>query len=131
MHIAKSRKSITIWLPLSGQFHHHWLSKIINWLIKMAFFCLNLIYLNDTNIQFSSVAQSCPTLSNSMDCIMPGLPVHDQLPELTQTHVHRIGDAIQWMISSSVIPFSSHLQSFPASDSFFFLILFLNFTILY
>ena len=39
-------------------------------------------------IQFSSVAQSCPTLCNPMDCNMPGLPVHHQLPEFTQTHVH-------------------------------------------
>ena len=45
--------------------------------------------------QFSSVAQSCPTLCNPMDCSMPGLPVHHQLPELAQTHVHRVGDAIQ------------------------------------
>ena len=43
----------------------------------------------------SSVAQSCPTLCNPMDCNMPGLPVHHQLPELAQTHVHRVSDAIQ------------------------------------
>ena len=46
-------------------------------------------------LQFSSVAQSCPTLCNPMNCIMPGLPVHQQLPEFTQTHVHRVGDVIQ------------------------------------
>ena len=46
-------------------------------------------------IQFSSVAQSCLTLCDPMDCSTPGLPVHHQLPELTQTHVHRVGDAIQ------------------------------------
>ena len=45
--------------------------------------------------QFSSVAQSCPTLCDPMNCSMPGLPVHHQLPELTQTHVHRVSDAIQ------------------------------------
>ena len=39
-------------------------------------------------LQFSSVAQSCPTLCKPMDCITPGLPVHHQLPEFTQTHVH-------------------------------------------
>ena len=44
---------------------------------------------------FSAVAQSCPTLYDLMDCDTPGLPVHHQLPELTQTPVHRIGDAIQ------------------------------------
>ena len=46
-------------------------------------------------VQFSSVAQSCLTLSNPMNCTTPGLPVHHQLPEFTQTHVHRVGDATQ------------------------------------
>ena len=45
------------------------------------------------SVQISSVAQSCPTLC--MDCSMPGLPVHHQLPELTQTHVHWVSDATQ------------------------------------
>jgi len=44
---------------------------------------------------FSSVAQSRPTLCNSVDYSTPGFPVHDQLPELAQTHVHRVGDAFQ------------------------------------
>ena len=43
----------------------------------------------------SSVAQSCLTLCDLMDCYAPGFPVHHQLPELTQTHVHCIGDTIQ------------------------------------
>ena len=47
------------------------------------------------SVQFSSVAQSCPTLCDPMDCSTPGLPVHHQLPEFTQTHVHRVGDGIQ------------------------------------
>ena len=47
------------------------------------------------SVQFSSVTQSCPTLCNPMNRSMPGLPVHHQLPEFTQTHVHRVGDAIQ------------------------------------
>ena len=46
-------------------------------------------------IQFSSVAQSCPTLCNPMNRSMPGLPVPHQLPEFTQTYIHRISDAIQ------------------------------------
>ena len=46
-------------------------------------------------IQFSSVAQSCLTLCDPMNRSTPGLPVHYQLPEFTQTHVHRVGDAIQ------------------------------------
>ena len=45
--------------------------------------------------QFSSVAQSSPTLCDPMNCSTPGLPVHHQLPEFTQTRVHRVGDAIQ------------------------------------
>ena len=51
-----------------------------------------LIYFS---FQFSSVTQSCPTLCDPMDCHMPGFPVHHQLPELAQTHIHRVGNAIQ------------------------------------
>ena len=47
------------------------------------------------SVQFSSVAQSCLTLCDPMNCSTPGLPVHHQLPESTQTHVHWVGDAIQ------------------------------------
>ena len=50
---------------------------------------------NETFIHFSSVAQSCPTLCDLMDCSTPGFPVHHQLPELAQTRVHRVSDAIQ------------------------------------
>ena len=56
------------------------------------------------NIQFSSVAQSCPTLYDPVNRSTPGLPLHHQLPEFTQTHVHRVGDAIQ----------PSHPLSFPS-----------------
>ena len=48
-----------------------------------------------SSVWFSSVSQSCLTLCNPMNCSMPGLPVHHQLPESTQTHVHQVGDAIQ------------------------------------
>ena len=65
---------------------------------------------------FSLVAQSCLTLWDPVDCSMPDFPVNHQLPELTQTHVHWVSDATQ--PSSSVIPFSSQLQSFPESGSF-------------
>ena len=58
--------------------------------------------INDSNIlihsdlgELSSVTQSCPTRCDTMDCSTPGLPAHHQLPELTQTHVHRVSDAIQ------------------------------------
>ena len=50
---------------------------------------------NSLLTQFGSVAQSCPTLCDPMNCSTPGLPVHHQLPESIQTHVHRVGDAIQ------------------------------------
>ena len=48
-----------------------------------------------SSVQFSSVTQSCPTLCDTMNHSMLGIPVHHQLPEFTQTHVHRVGDAIQ------------------------------------
>ena len=48
-----------------------------------------------TSVQLSSVTQSCQTLGNPMDCSTPGLPVHHQLLEFTQTHVHWVSDAIQ------------------------------------
>ena len=54
--------------------------------------------------QFSSVTKSCPTLCNPMDCSMPGFPVHHQLPELAQTHVHWDGDIIQPSVSSPSPP---------------------------
>ena len=66
--------------------------------------------------QFSSVAQLCPTLCDPMNRSTPGLPVHHQLPEFTQTHVHQVGDAIP--PSHPVVPFSSSPQSLPASGSF-------------
>ena len=50
---------------------------------------------NEILSQFSSVVQSCPTLCDPMNLSTPGLPVHHQLPEFTETHVHRISDAIQ------------------------------------
>ena len=74
---------------------------------------LTIIFITSTIVSvqfsFSSDTKLYPTLCNPMDFSMPGLPVHHQLPEFTQTHVHWVG---------SVIPFSSCLQSFPASGSF-------------
>ena len=60
------------------------------------------------SVQFSSVTQLCPTLCDSMDRSTPVLPVHQQLPEITQTHVHWVGDAIQ----------PSHLLSSPSPSAF-------------
>ena len=101
-------------------------------------------------VQFSSVAQSCPTLCDPMNCSTPALPVHHQLPEFTQTHISSVTDSwcptlwphglqharlpcpsptpgaysnslSRWChptISSSAVPFSSCLPSFPTSGSF-------------
>ena len=60
------------------------------------------------SVQFSSLTQSCLTLCDPMNRSTPGLPVHHQLPEFTQTHVHRVGDAIQ----------PSHPLSSPSLPSF-------------
>ena len=68
----------------------------------------------DEDLVFCSVAQLCPTLCNPMNRSTPGLPVRHQLPEFTQTHVHRCHP----VISSSVVPFFSCPQSLPASESF-------------
>ena len=59
--------------------------------------------------QFSSVPQSCLTLCDPMECSTSGFPVHYQLPELAQTHVHQVGDVIQ--PSHPLSPFSSLLNS--------------------
>ena len=72
-------------------------------------------------VQFSSVAQSCLTLCNPIDCSTPGFPVHHQHPESTQTHVHRVGDAIQPSppLSSPFLPtfsLSQHQSFFPMSQ---------------
>ena len=59
------------------------------------------VHLQERNheFQFSSVTQSCPTLCDTMDYSTPGFPVHHQLPEFTQTHVHWVSDAIQFQYS--------------------------------
>ena len=72
--------------------------------------------------QFSSVAQSCPTLCGPMNHSTPGLPVHHKLSEFTQTHVHRVSDAIQpfhpQSSPSPPAPNPSQHQSFPMSQLF-------------
>ena len=75
------------------------------------------------SVQFSSVAQSCPTLCDPMNRSTPGLPVHHQLPEFTQTHVHQVSDAIQpsHPLSSPSPPApnpSQHQSLFPMSQLF-------------
>ena len=65
----------------------------------------NILPVKDS-VQFSSVTQSCLTLCDPMDCSTPGLPAHHQLLEFTQTHVHRVSDAIQpsHPLSSPLLP---------------------------
>ena len=58
------------------------------------------------SVQFNSVTQSCPTLWESMDCSTPGIRVHHQLPEFTQTHVHWVSDTLQPLSSPSVPTFN-------------------------
>ena len=58
----------------------------------------NSITSQRSSVQFSSVAQSCPTLCDPMNRSTPGLPVHHQLPEFTETHIHRVSDAISHLI---------------------------------
>ena len=78
--------------------------------------------LNCPSVQFSSVPQSCPTLCDPKNCSTPGLPVHYQLPEFTQAHVHRVSDAIQpsHPLSSLSLPAlnPSQHQSFPRELTF-------------
>ena len=75
------------------------------------------IFVPLSSVQFSSVTQSCLTLCDPINCSMPGLPVHHQLPEFTQTHIHRVSDATQpsHPLSSPSPPAPN--QSLPASES--------------
>ena len=95
------------WMHEAGQVEKEGLRKdTVNW---EAHSCWRTWGQNlDLCVQFSAVSQSCPTLCDPMDCSTAGLPVHHQLPEFTQTHVHWIGDAI--------LP--SHPPSFPTLSSF-------------
>ena len=78
---------LNIYLQL---FHFFWFSDY-----NFFSFSLLLCFLFAPSLQFSSVTQSCPTLRDPMNCSTPGLPIHHQLLEFTQTHVHRVRDAIQ------------------------------------
>ena len=83
----------------------------------------NILIFSYFSDQIRSVAQSCPTLCDPMNRSTPGLPVHHQLPEFTQTHVHRVSDAIQpsHPLSSPSPPApnpAQHQESFPMSQLF-------------
>ena len=71
------------------------------------------------SVQFSSVTQSCPTLCDPMNCSTPGLPVHHQILEFTQTHVHGVSDAIQpsHPLSSPSASNPSQHQSFSSEST--------------
>ena len=75
--------------------------------IQYSSLMIDLFFLIFSSVQFSSVAQSCPTLCDPMNHSTPGLPVHHQIP-FSQTHVHRVGDAIQ----------PSHARSSPSPPAF-------------
>ena len=79
-------------------------------------YLLSIYSVSKLSVQFS--CSVCPTLCDPMNRSTPGLPVHHYVPEFTQSHVHRVSDAIQPAISSSVVPFSSCPPSLPASESF-------------
>ena len=99
---------------LTHPVHYHHL-KISKYIQIIFIFISEILYLS-YHYQFSSVTQSCLTLCDPMNHSTPGLPVHHQLLEITQTHIHRVGDAIQPSHPLSV-PFSSCPQSLPALGS--------------
>ena len=88
--------------PVCGKYYDGQFTYIIS--IKASCFMNSFLLFK----KFSLVAQSCPTLCDPMDCSTPAFPVHHQLPELAQTHVHQIGDDIQ----------PSHPLVFPYSPAF-------------
>ena len=90
-----------IWIILSSSLH------VLQFFViaKSGVFSYYILATPDNN-QFSSVAQSYPTLCNPMDCRMPGFPVHHPLPELAQTHVYQVDDTIQPSLPLSS-PFTS------------------------
>ena len=98
-------------------------------LYPLEYLCLKMYFINSllcpALFQFSSVAQSCLTLCDLMDCSTSGLPVHHQLPEFTQTHVHWVGGAIQPSHPlSSPSPLAFNLSQ-PRVFSFFYLFIFI------
>ena len=72
-----------------------WLTRVTGWFLRVSGAIFSGSLSRPLSVQFSSVTQSSPTPCNPMTCSTPGLPVHHQLPEFTQTHVHRVSGAIQ------------------------------------
>ena len=83
--------------PWNGDRESRFGGKVISWVLRVQWSPGQMEYgaLHWKRNHFSSVTQLCPTLCNPTDCSITGFPVHHQLPELTQTHVHQVGDAIQ------------------------------------
>ena len=76
----------TLYMALFQSFSYKW---------HLTTFRYEILHLKNISVQFSSFAQSCPTLCDPMNRSTPGLPVHHYLPEFTQTYLHRVCDAIQ------------------------------------
>ena len=79
----------------TGNFQFQADDYIICFFMVLPFHCYSFVCLLFPLVQFSPAAQMCLTLCDPMNCSTPGLPVHHKLPEFTQTHAHRVGDAIQ------------------------------------
>ena len=94
-------REVSLWPPPIREGLHCWLLELDHSLLGEVFpftgTCLaaSLVPAHETPVQFSSVAQSCLTFCHPMNRSTPDLPVHHKLPEFTQTHAHRVGDAIQ------------------------------------
>ena len=91
------------------------LHNVFNWKFLLIYHAWGFNELPESkhwSVQFSSVTQSCPTLCDRMNHSTPGLPVHHQLPEFTQTHVYQVGDAIQ---PSHLLPSPSPPAPIPPS----------------
>ena len=86
--IAQFLKRARIWKDTSIEKMIHMSNKHVNR-------CSMSLIIQFSSVQFSSVSQLCLTLCDPMKCSTPGLPVHHYLPEFTQTHVHRVSDAVQ------------------------------------
>ena len=90
-------------------------ASLLAWQVVVVSLCLPHGLPSICSVQFRSVAQSCPTLCEPMNRSTPGLPVYHKLPEFTQTHVHRVGDA-STSVSKFPLPTRTHLyQTIPTS----------------
>ena len=86
--ISMFSAALFIMTKIWKQLEYELWTTVHSWMAKQ-----NMVYIS--SVQFSSAAQSCLTLCDTMNHSMPGLPVHHQLLQFTQTHVHRVSDAIQ------------------------------------